>query len=191
VDLQWSGRKLMKLAWNQNICFSQNPCSHSFPGWSFEELTGGIQHHAAVWRKCSYGLAGFCFPRLSILYHYALQGWTYLVYYAASVERAGTSTWQRASRCLFGGLFRLVFHRLSWTMTISVDVPLTVLVISHCLLGASPFLAICSTASSRFWIRVCIGVPLIKRCPAHCIGEVCQALISFISRTLMWLSSMA
>lgn len=65
-------------------------------------------------------------------------------------------------------------------MTISVDVPLTVLVISHCFLGASPFLSICSTASSRFWIRVCIGVPLIKRCPAHCIGEVILQRYRFV-----------
>jgi hypothetical protein len=75
-------------------------------------------------------------------------------------------------------------------VTVSVDVPLTVLVISHCFLGAPPLLSIRSSASPRFWVRVCICVALIQRPPAHCVREVCQALAS-IFKALLWLSFMA
>lgn len=46
------------------------------------------------------------------------------------------------------------FHKLSWTLTASLHVPLTVLFLWNNFLATPPFLPICSSTSPSLWIRI-------------------------------------
>lgn len=59
------------------------------------------------------------------------------------------------------------FHRLSWTVSASMHVPLTVLWVWVSFFWTPPFFPICSSAPSRFW--VCLSAKThLKTTPPNC-----------------------
>ena len=71
------------------------------------------------------------------------------------------------------------FHRLSWTISASVHVSLTVLGIWVCFLWAPPLLPICSSAPSWLWVYFSAKSHL-KTSPANCSHRPQQKLFIFI-----------
>jgi hypothetical protein len=69
-----------------------------------------------------------------------------------------------------GGMARLAFHRLSWTMAAPIYVPFTILLIGNSISWAPPFLSICSTTPSRLRIGIARETKM-ERAPTHCTNS--------------------
>lgn len=80
--------------------------------------------------------------------------WWQRVYYSSSCSSWWCYSWSK-------------FHRLSWTISASVHVSLTIFGVRERLLWASPFLPICSSAPP--WLWVCFSAKThLKTTPPNC-----------------------